>query len=153
MQEKVYAALPAVDNRRDIFGSQLIMDEEDHIKGELRRMLLTAATLGTEEVFHLVEGSGGIVIPAHVDRDSYSIISNLGFIPDELRVRCVEISKNCNSGELLEKYPRLAEYRLIRSSDAHSLGDIIEREDIIARESFIELEELSASCLLETLKV
>ncbi len=147
VQDKVYAALPPIDNREDIFGRQVIMDASDNITGVEGRMLLTAASLGITEVSSLVEGAGGVVIPAHVDRDSYSVISNLGFIPEELNVNYVEISKNCNTGELLEKYPRLSEYGFIRSSDAHNLGDILERE------SFIELEELSIRSLLEKLKV
>ena len=146
LQETVYASLPPIDNREDIFGSQYIMDEEDNITENLKRMLITATSLSIQEVFSLVAGIGGVVVPAHVDRNSYSIISNLGFIPEELEINCIEISKQCDAEALLKKSRHLERYRLLRSSDAHSLGEILERE------SFLELEELSVQCLLEKLK-
>lgn len=145
VQEKVYASLPQMENREDIFGSQLIMDENDRVIGKLGRMLMTATSLSVEEVFNLVEKVGGVVVPAHIDRDSYSIISNLGFIPEGLNINCVEISKDCNADELLKRQPELAGYRRIQSSDAHYLGDIAERE------VFIELEELSVKVIWKNL--
>ena len=43
-----------------------------------------------------VRNRGGIVIPAHVDRRSYSIISQLGFIPPDLEIKVVELSSHCS---------------------------------------------------------
>lgn len=146
LQETVYASLPPIDNREDIFGSQYMMDEEDNITENLKRMLITATSLSIQEVFNLVTGIGGVVVPAHVDRNSYSIISNLGFIPEELEINCIEISKQCDAEAFLKNSRHLERYRLLRSSDAHSLGEILERE------SFLELKELSVQCLLEKLK-
>ena len=146
IQEKVYASLPQIDNREDIFGSQYIMDEEDKITENLKRMLITATSLTIQDVFSLVTGVGGVVVPAHVDRSSYSIISNLGLIPEDLKINYVEISNNCDARAFLKNKRHLGKYRLIKSSDAHSLGEILERE------SFLELEELSVKCLLAKLK-
>ncbi len=146
VQEKVYEALPEIRNREDIFGCQLIMDENDNITGRIDRMLVTATGLGIDDVVGIVTKAGGVVIPAHVDRDSYSIISNLGFIPEAFNANYVEISMGCNLGEFIKSHPELTKYGLLRSSDAHYLGDILERE------SFIELEELSISCVLDTLR-
>ena len=146
MQEKVYAALPDIQNREDIFGQQLIMNEEDVVSGTIRRMLITATGLSLDEVFQLVKSLEGVAIPAHVDRESYSILSNLGLIPEHLDIRYLEVSKGCNLEEFKKKNPRLEKYHLIKSSDAHRLGDIMERE------SFIELDGLSVENLIEALK-
>lgn len=146
VQERIYESLPDIANRADIFGDQLVMDEEDNIKGSLKQMLLTAASLSTSEIFNLVFDVGGVVIPAHIDRNSYSMLSNLGIIPEELKISCLEISKMCNPAELVQQNSRLEKYRLIKSSDAHSLGDILERE------TFFNLTELSIECLLAELK-
>lgn len=146
LQDKVYGALPQIHNREDIFGAQYIMDEEDNITENLERMLITATNLTMQEIFDLVTGVGGAVIPAHVDRSSYSVISNLGFIPEDLMTGYVEISQECDARELVKNNKQLEKYKLIRSSDAHSLGQILERK------SFLELEELSVECLLETLR-
>lgn len=131
LHEIVYEALPAIQNRKDIFGSQYIMDENDQIIGEEKRLLVTATSLTADEVFSLVTSLGGAVIPAHVDRSSYSMISNLGLIPEELKIKYLEISKNCDRYAYRAAHPELDGYKLIRSSDAHYLGDILERESMI----------------------
>jgi len=144
-QDSVYGAMPDIKNRVDIFGSQLIMNEEDEVIGSLERLLLTAADLGVDDVFEIAKSLGGVAIPAHVDRDSYSIISNLGFIPDNLDIKYVEFSRNCDITGYLARNPFLGEFKHIISSDAHELGSILERE------SFIDLEEMSIECLIHTL--
>lgn len=146
MQEVVYKALPDMDNREDIFGQQLIMDEEDNVKRHLKRLLLAASSLSIEEVFRQVRLLEGAVIPAHVDRDSYSMISNLGVIPEDLGIKRLEISRMCELEKFLDINPKLKDYSLIKNSDAHSLGDILEPE------GGIELEELTPECLIETLR-
>ena len=67
-------------------------------------------------------------MPAHIDRKTYSIISNLGFIPPGLDIKSVEVSKRGSVAGLLRQYSQLKGYRIIHSSDAHRLGDILERE-------------------------
>lgn len=146
MQKIVYNALPDIKNREDIFGEQIVMDAGDNVLRHVDRLLLTASNLSVEDVFSHVAALGGVVIPAHVDRDSYSIISNLGIIPENPEIKYLEISKFCDKTKYLEKNPHLGRFNFIRSSDAHSLGDILERENSI------ELEEISIECLIETLK-
>ncbi|MCX7921639.1 MAG: PHP domain-containing protein [Clostridia bacterium] len=146
MQDIVYKALPALENREDVFGQQLIMDEEDNIVGQSKRLLITAADLGIDEVFDTVEGLDGVVLPAHIDRDSYSIISNLGIIPDNLKARYLEISRACDGERYKEQNAHLHRFSLLKSSDAHMLEDILERS------SFIEVEERSVKGLLNVLR-
>ncbi len=142
LQRMVYSALPHIRNRGDIFGRQLIMDETDRIIAEESRMLLTAAALTAEEVNSVVRHLGGAVIPAHVDRPSNSILSNLGFIPKELCFKYLELSRYCDGAGFLTAHPELAGYGTIVSSDAHDLGCILERG------SFLELDALSAEAVM-----
>ncbi|MCX7710130.1 MAG: PHP domain-containing protein [Clostridia bacterium] len=146
MQEIVYSALPVRENREEIFGQQLVLDDEDNPLEQERRFLITAADISVDDVFSKVEELGGVAIPAHIDRESYSIISNLGMIPDYLNITCVEISKMCSCESFQIQHPYLDRYSFIRSSDAHYLWDILERE------SFIEVEELSSEGLIRALK-
>jgi PHP family Zn ribbon phosphoesterase len=145
MQHIVYEALPDLENREDIFGQQLIMDKDDNTKGCVDRLLLTAASLSLEDVHKAALDMGGVMIPAHVDRESYSILSNLGMVPECLGLKYLEISRRCDLGKLMEEMDELEKYRFIRSSDAHALADIYERE------SFIEVEEKSIKGLLREL--
>ncbi len=146
MHEEVSNALPGIENREDIFGQQLIMDEEDNIVRNYKPMLITATSMSIDDVFEKVGKLGGVVVPAHVDRDSFSIISNLGIVPDYLNIKYLEISKDCVIKEFLKKNPYLSTYNFLKSSDAHNLGKILEKE------SSIELKEISIECLIEFLK-
>ncbi|NSW89158.1 MAG: PHP domain-containing protein [Firmicutes bacterium] len=146
MQDVVYKAMPPLENREDIFGEQIIVDENDNIRKKLKRMLLIAADIGLEEAFHIIEKLNGAMIPAHIDRDSYSIISNLGMVPNEISINCLEVSRVCDLDKYLETNPQLKKFRVIKSSDAHNLGDILERE------TFIELDKKDIICLINRLK-
>jgi len=145
MQDIVFDALPKIKNREDIFGCQVLLDEKDVITGYVERLLLTAAMLGVEDVVHRVRNLGGAVIPAHVDRESFSIISNLGTVPENLNFKYLELSRQCDTEEFKRKNRFSSGYKLIKSSDAHTLGDILERE------SFIDLKEKNIHCLIEKL--
>lgn len=145
MQQIVFEALPDLENKEEIFGQQLIMDHEDNVKGTIDRMLITAAAISMEDVFSKVGELKGVVIPAHVDRDSYSVLSNLGAVPDYLDINYIEISRMCNYEEFMEEHPELTAYNHIKSSDAHYLWDMLERE------SFIDIERYSIGGLLEAL--
>ncbi|MGE5614538.1 MAG: PHP domain-containing protein [Bacillota bacterium] len=142
-QRYVEATLPDMANREDIFGRQVILDENDEIIGEEKQMLATAANLTVEKTHQLIRKLGGAMIPAHVDRPSYSILSNLGIIPEHLSFTQLEVSKNCDLQAFRADKPELDRYKLIRSSDAHCLGDILERE------TFLELDNLSVRAVLD----
>ena len=142
----IYSSLSNIPNNEDLFGKQLMMDAADNIIGKLEKLLLSSSTNSINEIFELVSKHGGICIPAHVDRLSYSIISNLGFIPPNLKVDAVEISKNSTLESALEKMPFIKCYNHIISSDAHYLWDINERE------YFVEMEYISVSQLFEALQ-
>ena len=86
---------------------------------------------------------GGMAIPAHVDRDSFSVISVLGDIPDDLNVRCVEVTSRCPQS-LLERLKQ--KYNLIQSSDAHCL------EDLVSNEFYLDLDRMSINALFERLQ-
>ena len=85
-QELVYRRLGDRVNDPDIFGRQLLMDVDDRILGEEPRMLAGATDIGVYEVHRLVESYGGVAYPAHIDRDSFSLLSNLaaGMLPKPL---------------------------------------------------------------------
>ena len=75
-----------------------------------------------------------------------SMISNLGMIPGDLGIRYLEISRNCGEAAFRTSRPELNGYGLLRSSDAHYLGDILERE------MWLELGERSPKAVIEKLK-
>ncbi len=135
--EVVYQSLPDIKNRPEIFGNQLKMNEMDEVVGIEEKLLISPTNLSIEKVFELVEDAGGLFIPAHVDRHSYSVLTNLGFIPDNLDIRHIEVSKKV---DVLEDYltarPELRKYGIFRNSDAHYL------EDISLQDAFLDIEDI-----------
>ncbi|MBA1335140.1 MAG: hypothetical protein HPY66_0762 [Firmicutes bacterium] len=126
-QEVVYKNLDGINNP-GFFGRQMIMDEHDRLVAENEKLLIGSTNLSVEQIINQVKERGGRVIPAHVDKRSYSIISNLGFIPPSLDIKTVEVSKAGDMEKLLREYGFLKRYHIVRSSDAHRLEDILERE-------------------------
>lgn len=117
-----------IKNKISIFGHQHILNIEDEVIGEIEELLLSAIQLPIEHICQIVKAVGGIIYPAHIDRSSYSIISNLGQIPYELKFKAIEISKQANPLEYVKNY---SNYRIIQSSDAHYLQDIAEKNNYL----------------------
>lgn len=122
--------LPVIKNREEIFGKQILMDRNDEIIGIKENLLSTATYLSVNQIYHEVKKIGGACFPSHIDKQSYSIISNLGFIPPELKFKSIEIKMKDKKEELVLKH-NLSEYKILHNSDAHYLGDISERENFI----------------------
>ncbi|QUH26045.1 PHP domain-containing protein [Serpentinicella alkaliphila] len=138
--------LPRDKNNKEMFGNQLIYDENDNIIGEEQMLLSRSIGLSLEEIIDEIRKLNGIPIPAHINRNRFSIISNLGFINPELKINAIEI---CGYGDLksVEKLcPNFESYNKIYSSDAHSLGQILERE------FFVEVERQSIKCIINALE-
>jgi PHP family Zn ribbon phosphoesterase len=135
--KEVYKKLPDIKNRADIFGEQIYMDKEDNIIGYEEKLLISPTTLALEDLFDLVKSAGGLFIPAHVDRHSYSVLTNLGFIPDDLDIKHIEISKSTTDIEsYLNARSDLKKYNIFRNSDAHYLGDIS------IKEAFLDIDDI-----------
>ncbi len=129
MQDIVKSSMLGIKNSPETFGNQLYMDENDEITGIEENLLVSATTLSFQEVFKVVHEIGGIAVPAHIDRNSYSVISNLGFLPPDVDIKAVEITaKNLN--EWKENY---SNFSILTNSDAHNLGDIAEKENHLCK--------------------
>ena len=111
----VYERLLPVPNREDIFGKQQIMNKKDQVTGTV--------------------DFGGIAYPAHVDKSSTSLLSNLGFVPPDSRFSCAEFHDFRNLHRIRREHPYFEKCNVICSSDAHYLEDIHEPEYRILAES------------------
>jgi PHP family Zn ribbon phosphoesterase len=123
-----------VKNQPQIWGNQLIFDKNDEIKGTEERLLITSCIFGLYDVIEKIKNFNGIVIPAHIDRDNNGIINILGAINEDMGFTTLEISPNA-SDEIINQYKD--NYKIIRNSDAHSLGNISEAHN------FMDLPDLN----------
>lgn len=123
MGEFIHQHMQGVKNDPEIFGRQLVMDKDDEVIGEEENLLVNAVNLDIYEVAAAVKVRGGLFVPAHIDKSSYSITSNLGFLPPDLGVDGLEITERG-----LEQYSEIYKgYGLLTSSDAHYLESICEQ--------------------------
>ena len=119
-----------IKNRTDIFGNQLICDDEDNILGREENLLTNATTVSLDEAPELVSRFGGVCFPAHVDRQANGIIAVLGDFPEKPYFPTCEVHDVEKTAEYAERYSK----RIVSSSDAHYLWDIREKS------TFLELD-------------
>ncbi len=111
-----------IPNRIDIFGEQLILDENDRVIGSEESLLTNATTLSLEEAEALARYFGGAAYPAHIDREANGIIATLGTLPEEPAFAAAEFHDREKIAAYRERYPVPAQ--TLVCSDAHYLGDI-----------------------------
>jgi PHP family Zn ribbon phosphoesterase len=123
MQALVYAHLKGT-NRPELFGDQVVANELDEVEGFNDRLLIGAVQLTLHDVVEAVHRLCGISIASHVDRPSFSILSQLGFIPDDLELDGVEVSPRTGARSARTAVPEIGARPVVAFSDAHFLVDI-----------------------------
>lgn len=131
MEEWLKVSMPHIDNRPSLFGYQRIFNEKDEQIGEVKRFLLTSANRSAYQIVEKAQQLKSLIYPAHIDRNRYSILSNLGMIPEALHFNILEISMLANKEKYEQQY---REYQIIRASDAHYLENIAEKKQYIEKE-------------------
>ena len=122
----VYQKLQKIENNTLIFGNQLVVDQEEQILEYEPYLLINATAIAFDEVASLVRSFHGIMIPAHIDKSSNSVLSNLGFIPEDSQFTCVEVKDLNNLSTIQVRNPYVNQCHVIHDSDAHNLGGINE---------------------------
>jgi PHP family Zn ribbon phosphoesterase len=113
----VFDALPSRRCDAEVFGQQYLFDAESRIIGWEDKLLLSPTSLSVDEICHETMRLGGVVIPAHVDK-TYGLAVQLGFIPEHLGIRVVEVSKRGKQPRATQSYPYVV------NSDAHNLATL-----------------------------
>lgn len=129
-----------IQNRAEIFGEQLILDEDDNVLGQEQRMLLVASGVSVEEVVSLAKQHNGIAVAAHIDREENGMVAILGTVTEDFSV--VEISATATKQIQCYTTGR----KVITNSDAHTL------EDIGIADGELEVTERSAKGILQALR-
>ncbi|MEA5079763.1 MAG: PHP domain-containing protein [Anaerolineaceae bacterium] len=140
-QKIVSQALPPLKNDPEHFGEQFIVDETgDFIRRE-DQLLILSTEMSLSQAWRFVNEMGGIFIPAHVNRKAFGLLENLGFIPQDIPLPAVEISRHLQSGEAVQKFPQLFGYTLLKGGDAHRLDELAGfNEFTLAEPTFAEIK-------------
>lgn len=121
LQEHIYRNLPG-KNDEETFGMQVLVNDKEEVMGFSDKLLIGATTIPLDEVLRLIHDLNGLAIASHIDREAFSIIGQLGFIPDNLGLDALEISPSITPEEAKKKYAY--NYPITSSSDAHHPDDI-----------------------------
>jgi PHP family Zn ribbon phosphoesterase len=121
---KKWAKMPPAMNDPDIFGDQVVIDKDDGILRMEEVLLVQGTGYDVDTVVRKIRESGGLAIPAHIDRPSFSYPSVLGPFPDDYPADAFELSWRLDSAEAEAWRERYAGRTFIRSSDSHMLESI-----------------------------
>ncbi len=108
---------------RGIWGEQPLLDARGRRIGRENRLLAAASSFTLAECVDLIREHQGLAVAAHLDRPSFSVLSQLGFLPEQVRFDAVEVSA---AGARAGRAAGLAGLGppLICSSDSHFLSAI-----------------------------
>lgn len=144
--KEIYDKLVKVHNRPDIFGEQLVIDEQENVVSEEEYLLINATTVTFDEAFDIIKKYNGVMIPAHIDKNANSVIANLGFVPADSRFSCVEVKNIDKLHTLRQSNPYLENCNVVVDSDAHYLEYISEPVN------YLTVRERNIDAVLEALE-
>lgn len=142
-------------NDENRFGVQAIVNEHGEVEGLNNQLLIGATDLSIDSIVNIIHQLGGLAIPAHIDRESFSVLSQLGFIDDQAHFDALEISKLTGLRQARIQYAELSRYPFLTSSDAHFIKDIgtsttqVLLEEPTLQELRMSLLKQNGRCILE----
>lgn len=119
-----------IENSPNIFGNQIIMDFEDNIVGEEKYLLINSVDISIDDIQKIANSYSGIAIPAHIDKNSNSLTSVFGTIP-ESDFTAYEFKDLNTVYDYVNQFYALKGKRFVSNSDAHYLWDINEKVNSI----------------------
>ncbi len=134
MQSMIYDLLPDVPNDAEFWGDQVVVDAEDNIVRMEDRLLINSAAIPVEEAASWIKAHGGIAIASHIDSPTFSIISQLGFIPESIALDALEVRNIERAGELAPFIMKRG-IPFVTFSDAHYPDDIGKRRTVLTMDA------------------
>jgi PHP family Zn ribbon phosphoesterase len=123
VHDVVYQHLSRSDDSEHV-EEQVIANERDEVEGFCPYLLISATTLSLRQTVDLVHLAGGMALAAHIDRQAFGVIGQLGFIPPRVHFDALEVSRRCPLGECPQRFPDYAQHTFVTGSDAHFLTDL-----------------------------
>ena len=123
MQELVYEHLEG-ENDAETFGMQVVVEANGTVAGFCNKLLIGATDLSLEHVVRAIHTHDGLAVAAHIDREGFGILGQLGFIPPDLPLDALEVSAKMSLKDATTAFAEYGGYPFVRSSDAHNLDAI-----------------------------
>ena len=122
---------PNIKNKPEYFGEQFIVDESGDFLRREEKLLITSVDISFDEAVNGVKNNGGLAIPAHINRQAYGLLANLGFIPQNTPVDALELSRQISIQDAKVKFPQISSYPLLRGGDVHRLEEFLGANEFI----------------------
>jgi 3',5'-nucleoside bisphosphate phosphatase len=123
LQAIVYNNLSGT-NDENHFGIQAVVNENAEVEEINNKLLMGAANISFNAAISYIHRFNGLAVAAHIDREHFSVLSQLGFIDAGMNIDALEISAALGIKQARAKYKELDNYPFITSSDAHYIKDI-----------------------------
>jgi len=138
--EEVQATLP---DRPEGGDRQWLMDADGRVVGSLGKMLSAASRFPLEQAVGLIKRHGGLAVASHVDRPSFSVMSQLGLFPAGAGFDAIEVFCAAGKPEAEARWASLG-LPIFHSSDSHYLAEIASRTTSLTMQgaTFTELRTM-----------
>jgi predicted metal-dependent phosphoesterase TrpH len=124
LQALVYDQLQLGDNDESLFGIQVVANAVDEVEGINTRLLIGATTLNAHQVIAAIHHRDGLAVAAHIDRPSFSILSQLGFVSEDMGLDAAEVTRGMTWEQARAGLGIPGRLPVITSSDAHAPEEI-----------------------------
>ena len=111
-------------NDAELFGLQVEMDAHDRPVAVWDDLLIGATDLSLSTVVRAIHTAGGWAVAAHVDRERFGLLGQLGFVPPGLALDALEHSPRTPRAEALQRFGEGGRWPMLCGSDAHQLSAI-----------------------------
>ena len=124
VQFDIYKYIPGIISEKESH-EQVIANENDEVEGYCSKSLFSAVDRNIDYIVNLIHQNNGLAVAAHIDRPSFSVISQLGFIPEDLNYDALEVSPNTGLEKAKTIYKEYSDkYNFVTGSDSHWLDNI-----------------------------
>lgn len=155
LHARVAAALPVSPAQGpEALGAQVIADEFAGVSGFNPSLLAGATSWSLERTLDEVHQVGGLAVAAHIDRERFGLIGQLGFVPPGLALDAVEVSPHLAYGDARARFGASLGLPVIAGSDAHAPSQVgraltfLRLERLDAREVALALRGLDGRAVL-----
>jgi len=124
MEKEIDNYLPGKKNNSKVFGNQLYYDLKGEIIGIDDVLRQVALDIGLDNLIDFIHSIEGIAVPAHIDKDRFSLLSQLGFLDQKADYDAVEASKFKWRKEKFKLGDTWSGFPVIAGSDSHGAEDI-----------------------------
>jgi len=145
LHARVADALPG-RNDPDVLGWQVIANEHREVLGFNPCRLAGATTWNLERTVHEIHRAGGLAVAAHIDRERFGLVGQLGFVPAGLPLDGVEVSAGTPFGVGRDRFGTALGLPAVTGSDAHH------PKDLGRSITFLRMEAVSTDELRQALR-